>query len=53
MSQVVLITGTSSAFGLAAALQLARRGHHVFATMRNAQGRVPELAGAPHATAAS
>lgn len=39
MAQVVLITGTSSGFGFDAALQLARRGHHVFATMRDTRGR--------------
>ena len=39
MTKVVLITGTSTGFGNEAALRLARRGHHVFATMRDAQGR--------------
>ena len=33
--QSVLITGTSSGFGLAGTLELARRGWRVFATMRN------------------
>jgi NAD(P)-dependent dehydrogenase (short-subunit alcohol dehydrogenase family) len=32
---VTLITGTSSGIGQAAALHFARRGHHVFASMRN------------------
>jgi NAD(P)-dependent dehydrogenase (short-subunit alcohol dehydrogenase family) len=39
MSKVVLITGASTGFGNEAAQRLARRGHHVFATMRDAQGR--------------
>ncbi|MBI2890295.1 MAG: SDR family oxidoreductase [Nitrospirae bacterium] len=33
--QVILITGTSSGFGLLTAVSLARRGHRVFASMRN------------------
>jgi NAD(P)-dependent dehydrogenase (short-subunit alcohol dehydrogenase family) len=37
----VLITGTSSGFGLHAAVELARRGWRVFATMRNLDKRVP------------
>jgi NAD(P)-dependent dehydrogenase (short-subunit alcohol dehydrogenase family) len=37
-----LITGTSSGFGLDAAQRLARRGHHVIATMRDSRGRNAE-----------
>ncbi len=37
----VLITGTSSGFGLEAAVELARRGWRVFATMRNLERRGP------------
>ncbi|MBI2059825.1 MAG: SDR family oxidoreductase [Nitrospirae bacterium] len=35
IGKVVLVTGTSSGFGLLAAIALARRGHWVFASMRN------------------
>lgn len=37
----VLITGTSTGFGLAAAVELAKRGWLVFATMRNLDKKVP------------
>jgi len=37
----VLITGTSSGFGLHTAVEMARRGWHVFATMRNLAKRAP------------
>jgi NAD(P)-dependent dehydrogenase (short-subunit alcohol dehydrogenase family) len=37
MEHVVLITGTSTGFGRDAAERFARRGYHVFATMRNSQ----------------
>lgn len=39
----VVITGASSGIGLATALELARAGHKVFATMRN-PSRAPQLA---------
>ena len=39
MVSVVLITGASTGFGRDAAETLARRGHHVFATMRDVNGR--------------
>lgn len=41
--QVVLITGSSSGFGLLTAVRLARRGHRVFATMRNLDKKGPLL----------
>lgn len=42
MSSVVLITGASTGFGRDAAETLARRGHHVFATMRDVNGHNSE-----------
>ncbi len=39
MSKKILITGCSSGFGLDAAKSLANKGHHVYATMRDADGR--------------
>jgi NAD(P)-dependent dehydrogenase (short-subunit alcohol dehydrogenase family) len=39
MSRKILVTGCSSGFGLDAAKSLARKGHHVFATMRDVAGR--------------
>ncbi|HKK94482.1 MAG TPA: SDR family oxidoreductase [Longimicrobiales bacterium] len=39
MSKKVLITGCSSGFGLDAAKALAKKGHHVYATMRASDGR--------------
>jgi NAD(P)-dependent dehydrogenase (short-subunit alcohol dehydrogenase family) len=40
---VILVTGTSTGIGFAIALTLARKGHDVYATMRNPAG-APELA---------
>ena len=35
MSKVILITGTSSGLGISTAVQAAKAGHNVYATMRN------------------
>ena len=43
-SLVVLITGTSSGFGERTAQTMARRGHHVFASMRGIDGKNAEAA---------
>lgn len=40
----ILITGCSSGFGLDAAKYLAEKGHHVFASMRNVNGKNAEKA---------
>ena len=42
MTKRVLITGTSTGFGRDAAERLARRGDHIFATMRDVDGRNAE-----------
>ncbi|HVM91307.1 MAG TPA: SDR family oxidoreductase [Terriglobales bacterium] len=48
--QVILITGSSSGFGRLFAETLAQRGHTVFATMRDPQGRNSAKAAALRAT---
>ena len=49
-TQNVLLTGTSTGFGRLTALSLARRGHRVFATMRDPDGKNRERAAALRAT---
>ena len=52
MSQTVLITGSSSGFGLLTARTLLEKGHTVFATMRDPSGRNAANAGDLHTFAA-
>ena len=40
----ILITGCSSGFGFEASKHLAQKGHHVYATMRNINGKNTESA---------
>ena len=44
MTKTVVVTGTSSGFGRRTAQTLARRGHHVFASMRGVEGKNAEAA---------
>ena len=44
--KVVLITGTNSGFGWLTAHSVAALGHHVYATMRDTQGKNAEKAAA-------
>ena len=44
MSQVILITGSSSGFGSGAAKALAQRGHKVYAAMRQVDGKNRQIA---------
>lgn len=51
-SKVVLVTGSSNGFGRLAAEMLARKGHRVFATMRDADARNAKTRDALHEIAA-
>ena len=53
MPKRILITGCSSGFGLDAAKTLAKKGHHVYATMRAVEGRNASKAEALREFAAS
>lgn len=53
MAKSILVTGTSSGFGLRIAQTLARGGHHVFASMRGIEGRNAEAAEAMRRWAAT
>ncbi len=53
MKQIIVVTGCSSGFGRQVSEALARRGHRVYATMRDPEGKNAEVAGALRALAAS
>src|SRR3990172_8801337 len=52
MSKTVLITGAGSGFGLGAAVELAKRGHKVIATVENERQAAELSAGHPELTVA-